>query len=40
MACENEMIRSYPTWIFGDGTRVTGVQQINDFTEQTGCVFE
>ncbi|MBS3070997.1 hypothetical protein J4407_01705 [Candidatus Pacearchaeota archaeon] len=35
--CNNAGIQSYPTWEFSDGSRVTGVMQINEISQTTGC---
>ena len=35
--CIAAQIRYTPTWIFADGERRTGVQQLKDLSEKTGC---
>lgn len=35
--CLQLKIEKYPTWIFADGTRVTGVLSLKDLSEKTGC---
>ena len=35
--CINEEIESYPTWIFSDGSRLTGIQDLSTLAEKTGC---
>lgn len=35
--CRNENIEGYPTWIFGDGTRDSGMQSLEDLAEKTNC---
>ena len=37
--CVSENIQSYPTWVFGDGTREVGIQTITKLGQKTGCVF-
>ncbi len=36
-ACEEAKIESYPTWIFPDGTRMTGEQFPQKLAEKAGC---
>ena len=36
-ACESEGIKSFPTWIFGDGSRRVGAQSIEELARLTGC---
>ena len=36
-ACIEKQIESYPTWIFADGSRETGVAPLADLAEKTGC---
>lgn len=36
-ACKEFGITSYPTWIFGDGTRRLGTQPLENLAEATGC---
>lgn len=35
--CIDNQIQSYPTWIFADGTRLTGEQTPQDLAEKTAC---
>lgn len=35
--CQNENIQSYPTWEFADGSRETGVLEMETLAEKTGC---
>jgi thiol-disulfide isomerase/thioredoxin len=35
--CKDAGIESYPTWIFADGSKVTGEQQLASLAEKTGC---
>lgn len=35
--CRGNKITGYPTWIFGDGTRVSGTQRLTTLAERTGC---
>jgi thiol-disulfide isomerase/thioredoxin len=37
-ACTENSIKSYPTWIFADGSRVTGEQSFSALASKTGCV--
>lgn len=37
-ACQDAGIQSYPTWIFADGSRLTGEQTLQTLAEKTGCV--
>jgi hypothetical protein len=36
-SCNNLGIKSYPTWIFDDGSRVEGVQSFATLADKTGC---
>lgn len=36
-ACDAAKIESYPTWVFADGTRLTGEQQPSALAEKSGC---
>ena len=36
--CSNAGIKSYPTWEFEDGERITGVLSPAELSEKTGCV--
>lgn len=35
--CINEGIKEYPTWIFADGTRQSGVLSLAQLAAKTGC---
>jgi len=35
--CKDEGIAEYPTWIFADGTRQTGVLSLAQLSTKTGC---
>lgn len=35
--CIEQNVQSYPTWVFGDGTRTTGRQSFSDLSAATGC---
>lgn len=35
--CRDAGVQSYPTWTFADGTRLTGVQELSDLAEKSGC---
>ena len=39
-ACQDAKIENYPTWIFADGTRMTGVQRPSILAEKSGCSVE
>ncbi len=36
-ACDDANIQSYPTWIFGDGTRLEKVELPQALAEKAGC---
>lgn len=36
-ACAEAEIKSYPTWEFGDNTRVSGDQTLEQLAEKTSC---
>ena len=36
-ACEDEDIHSFPTWVFGDGSRLTGMVSFERLAGKTGC---
>ncbi|MEK9152158.1 MAG: hypothetical protein AAB692_02230 [Patescibacteria group bacterium] len=36
-ACKDAGITNYPTWIFGDGTKVTGEQSLVELADKSGC---
>lgn len=35
--CKDAGVRSFPTWIFGDGSKRTGLQSIEQLAAKTGC---
>lgn len=35
--CQDAGIEAYPTWEFGDGSRVTGMQSLSALSDKTGC---
>jgi len=36
-ACKDKDVKSYPTWEFKDGTRMTGTIQLNVLAAKTSC---
>ncbi len=36
-ACNAQNIQEYPTWVFADGSRQTGVMSLEDLSQKTGC---
>jgi hypothetical protein len=36
-ACNANNVVSYPTWIFADGTKATGLQNFEELSEATSC---
>ena len=36
--CEQKGIKSYPTWVFADGTQESREFDLNELAEKTGCV--
>lgn len=36
-ACRDAKIDGYPTWVFGDGSRVAGVLELDDLAQRSGC---
>lgn len=38
--CIEKEIKQYPTWIFEDGSRLTGEQRPQALAEKTGCPLE
>lgn len=38
--CIDQGIETYPTWIFADGTRETGVKTTEYLAEKTACTIE
>ena len=37
--CAQAGIEGYPTWIFADGTRLTGTQTFSELAESSGCEY-
>ncbi len=37
--CEDAGIDSYPTWDFGNGTRLTAVVRFEELSRRSGCTF-
>lgn len=37
LACKDAKIEGYPTWEFGDGSRLSGEQSFAVLAEKTGC---
>lgn len=37
VACKENDVTSYPTWVFGDGTKKTGVLTFDELSEATSC---
>jgi glutaredoxin len=35
--CEEKKVASYPTWIFADGSRLTGEQSLKELGIRTSC---
>jgi glutaredoxin len=35
--CIDAEVKSYPTWVFSDGERLTGEQSLKTLSEKTGC---
>ena len=35
--CKNKDIKSYPTWEFGDGSRLSGAISLIELSEKTNC---
>lgn len=38
--CTEQKIESYPTWIFADGTRVSGEQPLKSLAEKAQCTYQ
>ncbi|MBI2612457.1 hypothetical protein HYW59_01430 [Candidatus Kaiserbacteria bacterium] len=36
-ACIDKEIKSYPTWEFADGSRLTGERTLQELADKTGC---
>jgi hypothetical protein len=39
-ACKDQNIEGYPTWIFQDGSRVSGEQTFETLAEKSGCTYD
>lgn len=37
LACRDAKIEGYPTWVFADGSRVSGEQELTDLAQKAGC---
>jgi hypothetical protein len=35
--CQEKGIESYPTWVFADGSRLTGERSLKELSEKTAC---
>lgn len=35
--CKQAEVKTYPTWQFADGSRVTGTQPLAELSKRTGC---
>jgi len=35
--CKEAGVEGYPTWIFADGSKLTGTQALSALAEKTGC---
>lgn len=38
-ACDQVGIEGYPTWVFGDGAQLMGMQQLETLAKKTGCEY-
>lgn len=38
LVCKEKDVKSYPTWIFVDGSTTTGTLELTDLATRTGCV--
>ncbi|HUZ92664.1 MAG TPA: hypothetical protein VNG29_01555 [Candidatus Paceibacterota bacterium] len=36
-SCKDAGVGSYPTWVFPDGTRLTGEQSLQTLAQKSGC---
>ena len=36
--CKDKKVESYPTWVFADGSRLTGERTLQELSEKSGCV--
>ena len=39
-ACLSAGVRTYPTWVFADGARVSAVMSLKDLAERVGYKYE
>jgi hypothetical protein len=39
-ACKNKNITGYPTWIFGDESRMSGEVPLLDLARKAGCAYD
>lgn len=37
-ACIDKKVSTYPTWVFADGTRLTGELTLQELADKTSCV--
>ena len=35
--CKDHNVTGYPTWVFADGSRLTGEQTLKSLADKTGC---
>ncbi len=35
--CQDAGIEGYPTWVFSDGTRLSGDRELSELAEVAGC---
>lgn len=35
--CKDQKIENYPTWVFADGSRLTGEVPLKNLSEKSGC---
>ncbi|MFA5830555.1 MAG: thioredoxin domain-containing protein [Candidatus Paceibacterota bacterium] len=35
--CKDKKITGYPTWIFKDGSKLSGLVEMNELSQKTGC---
>ena len=38
--CTEKEVKGYPTWVFADGTRLTGEQTLQELADKTACPLE
>ena len=36
-ACKAKDVKQYPTWFFSDGTRIDGIESMQQLADRTGC---